>query len=244
MRLRLSLLALLLSLDTASAGSLVEPTLHLPPSGHLRVAVTLDACSGKTDARILDVLVANHIPATIFATGRWLKRNEAAVAVLKAHPDLFEIEDHGASHIPAVDRPETIFGLKAAGSVEAVKAEVEGGAGALVAAGLPRPRWFRGATAKYSTTAISEIKGLGMNVAGYSLNGDGGSLLGEAQARKRIAAAKDGDVIISHINQPTHQAGAGVAAGLLALKARGAEFVKLDVLDADDQATPAVQAAF
>lgn len=233
MRACLAAFALLLSVGAASAGSLVEPSLHLPPSGHLRVAVTLDACSGKTDARILDTLVANRIPATIFVTGRWLKHNGAALAVLKAHPDLFEIEDHGANHVPAVDIPTSVYGIKAAGSPEAVRAEVEGGASAMASDGIAHPHWFRGATAKYTSSAIDEIHGMGFQVAGYSLNGDEGSLLGAAQAQKRIAGAKDGDVIIAHINQPTHQAGSGVAAGLLALKARGAEFVRLDVLQAD-----------
>ncbi|MFC3217862.1 polysaccharide deacetylase family protein [Tianweitania populi] len=244
MRFSLSVFAFLVSLGAASAEQLVEPTLHLPHSDHLRVAVTLDACGGKTDARILDTLVANHIPATIFATGRWLKHNGAALEVLKAHPDLFEIEDHGANHIPAVDHAATIYGLKAAGSPEAVKVEVQGGADALVAAGVAHPRWFRGATAKYSQGAISEVHALGLKIAGYSLNGDGGSLLGASQATKRIAAARDGDVIIAHINQPTHQAGAGVAAGLLALKARRAEFVKLDRIEGDETGTPVAQAAF
>ncbi len=69
---------------------------------------------------------------------------------------------------------------------------------------------------------------MGYRVAGYSVNGDGGSLLGAAVSEKRIAAARDGDVIIAHINQPTHSAGAGVARGILDLKARGYAFVRLD----------------
>ena len=35
-------------------------------------------------------------------------------------------------------------------------------------------------------------------------------------------------MVISHINQPTHEAGEGVVKGLLALKARGVTFVRLD----------------
>ncbi|TIT39415.1 MAG: polysaccharide deacetylase, partial [Mesorhizobium sp.] len=56
-------------------------------------------------------------------------------------------------------------------------------------------------------------------------------LLGAKETAKRIAAAKDGDVIIAHINQPTHAAGEGVVQGLLALKDKGMTFVRLD--DAD-----------
>src|SRR5262245_10967483 len=91
--------------DAAPKLRLVEPTLHVEQSaaGTKRVALTLDACGGRTDSRILDALVENRIPATIFVTCLWLKRNAKALAVMQAHPDLFEIENHGARHRPAVD---------------------------------------------------------------------------------------------------------------------------------------------
>jgi peptidoglycan/xylan/chitin deacetylase (PgdA/CDA1 family) len=210
-------------------GRLVEPTLKLTAKsiGQPTVALTFDACMGKVDNRILDTLVDNNIPATIFVTARWLKRNAEAFAVLKAHPDLFEIEDHGANHVPAVDRVMSIYGIKAAGSPKAVADEVEGGAEAIVKAGAPKPIFFRGATAKYTQSAIKQIEALGYKVAGYSINGDGGSLLGKVATMRNYARAKDGDVIISHINQPTHQAGEGVIAGILGLQKRGYRFALL-----------------
>lgn len=218
---------------SAHAAPLVEPTLHIKPEdgGAGRVALTLDACGGHTDNRILSALVENKIPATIFVTGIWLKRNADAVEILRAHPDLFELENHGGRHIPAVDTPRKIYGISSAGSPEAVVAEVESGAAALVGTGGPAPKWFRGATAEYSPSAIAMIRKLGFKIAGFSINGDGGSLLGAKETARRIAAAKNGDVIIAHINQPTHAAGEGVVQGLLALKERGVTFVRLD--DAD-----------
>lgn len=230
MRLVLSLAVFLFAAAAASAAGLVEPALRLPASaspGTVRVALTLDACGGGTDMRILTALVENGIPATIFATGIWLRRNPGAVAVLKAHPGLFEVENHGARHVPAIDRPVSVYGIAAAGSAEGVSKEVLGGAEAVQAAGLPRPRWFRGATAKYTATAMAQVEALGFRIAGYSLNADGGSLLGAAATEKRMNSARDGDVIIGHVNQPTHAAGAGLVRGLLALKARGVVFVRL-----------------
>jgi peptidoglycan/xylan/chitin deacetylase (PgdA/CDA1 family) len=237
MRLPLLITALMLvTLPAQAAERLLEPSLRLAPSatpGVVRVALTFDACSGRADRRILDALVDNRIPATIFVTGRWLKANAEALSVLRAHPDLFEIENHGARHVPAVDLPVSIYGIKAAGSPAAVQAEVTGGADAMKAAGFAAPHWFRGATAKYTASSEAELRTLGYNVAGYSVNGDGGSLLGAAQAEHRIAMARDGDVVIAHINQPTHMAGGGVVKGLLALKARGVLFVRLQDADID-----------
>jgi len=229
------------SAPKAPAPKLVEPHLHIARSnvaGHARIALTFDACMGRADERILSTLVRERIPATIFVTARWLKHNPAAVAVLLQNPDLFELENHGENHIPAIDTPTLIYGIASAGSPQAVRQEVEGGAAAMVAAGIPAPHWFRGSTAKYDLSAIGEIRAMGYRIAGYSVNGDGGSLLGAAITEKRIASAKDGDVIISHINQPTHAAGEGVAKALVDLKAKGTQFVRLeDVEDTGDDKT-------
>lgn len=145
---RLFIAALFLSASSAAfAGTgLVEPSLKMTPQhdGRVRVAMTLDACMGKTDHRILDTLVRERIPATIFVTARWLKHNSEALATLMAHPDLFEIENHGENHVPAVDKHVSIYGIAAAGSQAAVEQEVEGGRQAIVAATGIQPQWFRG----------------------------------------------------------------------------------------------------
>ncbi len=222
------------SVAVANAGPLVEPTLRLKPHADgPRVALTLDACGGATDSRILSALVQNRIPATIFVTGTWLKRNAPSLEIMRTHPELFELENHGGRHIPAVDTPRKIYGIRSAGSPEAVLAEVETGAAALTRTGEPAPKWFRGATAQYSPSAIALIRKAGFKIAGYSINGDGGSLLGARETARRVAAAKDGDVIIAHINQPTHAAGEGLVKGLLALKDKGYTFVRLDDTDGD-----------
>ncbi|MCX2695945.1 MULTISPECIES: polysaccharide deacetylase family protein [Ochrobactrum] len=209
--------------------SIVEPQLHIAKGGSAapQVALTLDACMGKTDHRILDVLVRNRIPATIFVTARWLKQNAEAFAVMKAHPDLFDIENHGNMHVPAITNVPTMYNIKTAGSLDAVRSEIDGGADAIVQSGASKPLWYRDATARYSTDAIKFAQSRGYKIGGYSLNGDqGASLLAPVVAR-RISAARDGDVIISHINQPTRSAGEGVAKGILALQAKGMKFVKL-----------------
>jgi peptidoglycan/xylan/chitin deacetylase (PgdA/CDA1 family) len=207
----------------------IEPQLFIAKGGAAapQVALTLDACSGQTDQRILDALVQNRIPATIFVTGRWLRRNGASVAVMKAHPDLFELENHGLSHIPAIDNQPLMFGLKTAGSIPAIKSEIEGGAKAMQDAAAVKPVWYRDATARYSDNAIKLIHQMGYRVAGYSLNADMGASLLSGQVEKRISAAKDGDVIIAHINQPSRAAGAGVVKGILALKQKGFRFMRL-----------------
>ena len=226
------IVALSAAIAHAGAAKLVEPKLRIiadqntPPS----VALTFDACTGQIDDRILNALIDNQIPATIFVTARWLKRNSVAFQTMMSHPDLFEIENHGENHIPAVDAPMKVYGLDAAGSAEAVTKEISNGAKAITENGGPTPVWFRGATAKYTSSSIKLARSLGYNVAGYSLNGDVGASVSEAQAEKNVSAAKNGDVILAHINQPTHPAGAGIVKGILALQAKGVHFARLSDL--------------
>eukprot|EP01030_Chromulinospumella_sphaerica_P021495 gene21495-21438_t len=182
----------------AAATPLVEPRLTLAhTSAHQQphLALTLDACSGKADQRIFQALVANNIPATVFVTARWLKRNAETTALMLAHPDLFQIENHGGRHIPAVDVPMKVYGIAAAGSPAAVEAEVLSGKAAVSAATGRTPSWYRGATARYNTAAIAEIAGLGEAIAGYSIKADDGATLAAASVQKRLTKVQDGDAL-------------------------------------------------
>ena len=208
---------------------LVEPHMHFVPAGGAQqVALTLDACMGETDERILGALIDNSIPTTIFATRRWLDSNPATIKVLLQHRDLFDVQNHGAKHLPAVIGTEKPYGLEPAGTADAVFAEVLGGSEAVTQAFATTPTWYRDAGALYSKDAMALIGTMGFKIAGFSLNGDIGASAPADEARTRIAAAKPGDVIISHINQPKRSSGAGVAAGVLDLKAKGFSFVHLN----------------
>ncbi|HQZ12046.1 MAG TPA: polysaccharide deacetylase family protein [Devosia sp.] len=215
----------------ARANGLVEPHMRFDaPRGTPQVALTLDACMGETDERLLGPLIDNAIRTTLFVTKRWLDGNGPAVALIARHRDLFSVENHGAMHVPAVIGTERPYGIAPAGTTEAVRDEVLGGSDAIVRAFGTAPRWYRDATALYSLDAIALIEELGFRVAGFSLNGDFGASASAETAHQNIAESRSGDVVIAHINQPHRAAGAGVISGILALKARGHQFVHLDDL--------------
>ena len=212
------------------AAVLVEPrlTIKLGVQHGPYVALTFDACTGHVDERILRALIDHGIRSTIFVTARWLQRNPKAVEDIKAHPELFEVENHGARHAPAIDVPMTVFGLKAAGSAQAVHEEVMGGAEAMEQTFGHKPKWFRGATGKYTAQSMAQIQGMNFRIAGYSVLGDGGASFSTRRTAATIAGAKDGDVIVAHINQPNKPAGAGVVEGILKLKKAGFIFLRLE----------------
>jgi peptidoglycan/xylan/chitin deacetylase (PgdA/CDA1 family) len=222
----------LLANPVGAANGLVEPVsrLDLPPDAPPAVALTLDACAGATDARILNTLTDLGVPATIFVTGLWLRNNPPALARLLSRPDLFTLQNHGARHVPAVLGNTRVYGLQPAGTMAAIVQEVAGGAESIAATGAGRPRWYRGATGLYSPAVIPAIEATGFAVAGWSVNADAGASLPAEVVRQRIAGARNGDVIIAHINQPARASGAGVAAGIRALHEAGVRFVGLDGL--------------
>jgi peptidoglycan/xylan/chitin deacetylase (PgdA/CDA1 family) len=193
------------------------------------VALTLDACGGSFDADIIQYLTAQKIPATIFVTQKWLNKNPAAFAELKSRNDLFDIEDHGARHVPAVvGRGRQVYGIPGSPDMESLKQEVSGGADAIEKLNGTKPRWYRGATAEYDRAAIDTIKGMGYQIAGFSVNADAGATLSQASIVKRLKSVKNGDIIIAHMNKPRSASAEGLSEGLSWLTAQGFRFVKLN----------------
>ena len=211
----------------AGSSTLVEPSLRLPPSGKARVALTLDACPGAFDERLAQALVDNKIRATIFVTALWIRFNPAGLAFLLAHREFFSLQNHGGRHLPPILGARSVYGLRAAGTWDAIRSDIADGAGAIRDASGEAPAWYRGAAALYSPEVLDPIRKLGVGIAGFSLNADRGASLPAGAAAARMAQARDGDVIIAHINQPLRPSGAGIATGAAALKRQGMEFVWL-----------------
>ena len=192
------------------------------------VALTLDACGGDFDRDVVEFLIERHVPATIFATRRWLARNPDGLRLLLAHRDLFQIEDHGANHVPAViGTGRNVYGIPGEPDLEHLRSEVERGATAVASATGVAPHWYRGATALYDEQSLKAIAALGYRVAGFSVNADAGATLPRHEVAARVRAARDGDVILAHVNKPRSDAGEGLIDGLSRLLERGYRFVQL-----------------
>jgi peptidoglycan/xylan/chitin deacetylase (PgdA/CDA1 family) len=98
----------------------------------MQIAVTFDACATKThgygfDRPVYEILQREHIPATIFVSGRWVEFHPDAMAELAADP-LIEFANHSYDHphlsrlsrshiADELDRTETALGRHGARSV-------------------------------------------------------------------------------------------------------------------------------
>lgn len=195
--------------------------------GHAQdVALTLDACGGAYDRELIATLLRLQVPATIFATRRWIYANQPAMRELLAHPALFEIENHGDEHVPAL-LGAGVYGLHGAHDAAGIEKEVTGGARTIVQATGRAPGWYRAAGAVYDAPGERIIVRLGYRIAGFSLNADDGGTLGAASVARRLRQVQPGDIVIAHLNRPASGLAEGLAEVLPELLARRLRFVKL-----------------
>src|SRR5512139_2957640 len=207
----------------------IHHQLIMQPGETNKVALTLDACSGKYDKDLIDFLIQNHIPATLFVTKKWLDKNPAGTSVIKSHLDLFDVENHGEKHIPAVIGAEkVIYGIHGEPDITHLRREVTEGARAIEETIGVAPHWYRDATAEYDSKSIEEIGKLGYKIAGFSVNADNGATLNMASIASRLKHIKDGDIIIAHMNKPSSESAKGLSLGLTHLLKEGFVFVRLD----------------
>jgi len=206
----------------------LHQVLDLPDDAKV-AALTLDACGGAYDADLIAFLVDRGIPATIFATRKWLRKNPAALSELVGHPDLFDIENHGANHVPAfIGRDRLVYGIPGELDVAHLKREISRGASAVKNATGAQPRWYRGATGEYDAESVKVIEGMGYKVAGFSVNADSGARLSRKRIVGRLGKVRSGDIIIAHVNRPESDTAEGLAIGLKTLQDHGFRFVKLN----------------
>ena len=190
------------------------------------IALTLDACEGKTDTRIIALLREHQVPATIFVTNRWLRGNAALAADLASDP-LFTLQAHGVRHKPASVAGWSAFGIAGTANIAALVDEVESSARAIAAISGKRPRWYRSGTAFYDEVALAVIHDLGFLVAGFAVSGDSGATLPGKSVARRLLGAKDGDIILCHINHPESGTWEGLNEAIPKMIQAGTRFVGL-----------------
>jgi peptidoglycan/xylan/chitin deacetylase (PgdA/CDA1 family) len=194
------------------------------------IALTLDACGsakGKgVDTRLVEFLIREQIPATLFINGRWIDANPELFRQLAANP-LFEIANHGIRHKPASVTGRSVYGIAGTKDVGEVVEEIELNARKIEAISGVRPKLYRSGTAYYDEVSVRISQGLGHEVAGYSLLGDAGATFSAAQVKATLLKAIPGDIALLHMNHPEAGTGEGIIAAVPELKKMGFRFVRM-----------------
>ncbi|MBV5339714.1 MAG: polysaccharide deacetylase family protein [Deltaproteobacteria bacterium] len=194
------------------------------------IALTFDACGsarGKgADSELLNFLIREQIPATLFINARWIDANPELFKQLAANP-LFEIGNHGNLHKPASVIGRSVYGISGTKNIGELVDEIELNARKIEAISGTRPKLYRSGTAYYDEIAVQISQGLGQEVAGYSLLGDAGATWSAAQVKAALLKAVPGDIALLHMNHPEAGTGTGTIAAVPELQRRGFRFVRM-----------------
>jgi peptidoglycan/xylan/chitin deacetylase (PgdA/CDA1 family) len=194
------------------------------------LALTLDACGSAKgsglDAALLEFLVQEQIPATLFINARWIDANPELFQRLAANP-LFEIANHGLRHKPASVNGRSVYGIHGTRDVADLVDEIELNARKIEAISGVRPKLYRSGTAYYDEVAVEISRYLKHDVAGYSVLGDAGATFTAPQVRAALLKSTPGDILLCHMNHPESGTAAGIIAAVPELRKRGFRFVRM-----------------
>ena len=193
------------------------------------LALTMDACGSKTDSldeELIDFLIRERIPATLFITSRWIDKYPDKFKRLAGNP-LFEIENHGKEHRPASLTGRSIYGIAGTENAAALINEVTDGADKIEKLTGRRPIFFRSGTAYYDEYAVKLIQDLGFQSVGFAVLGDRGATYTAPEVVEAFLTSQPGDIIICHMNHPEKETGKGLMKVLPVLKKQGYRFVLL-----------------
>jgi len=186
----------------------------IPNTGH-EMALTFDM-GGRLDPalQILDFLIANHVCATLFPTGAMsaTATGQRVLAVIRAHPELFEIGNHTMHHCDLVHgglgspteapcatngRPSSAFVRKELTDAAAI---LEAGTGQ-----APMPYW-RPPYGSYDQTLLNVAAGIGygktlmwdIDTIDWKPISDGGPTAAQI-ADKVVSHAVSGSIVLDHL---------------------------------------------
>ena len=179
------------------------------------------------DKELIDYLINENVPATLFINSRWIDANPETFLYL-AENSLFEVENHGVAHRPLSVTGRSAYGIDGTRGVFGVIGEVLPNADKILSLTGRRPLFFRSGTDYYDEVAVLIAAGLGETTVGYSVLGDAGATYSAAQIKAACLSAKPGDIVICHMNHPEKDTAEGIMQAVPALRAEGFRFVKLE----------------
>ena len=215
---------LLLLAVVAAAPCRAEVIERLPATADKVVALTFDACEGPKapalfDQSILATLEAEKVPATIFATGLFARRNAAELARLSRLPEI-EVENHSFDH------PQHMERLDAA----AIRREIDDTDAVIAAITGRQPRFFRFPAGSYDAAALATAEATGHKVVHWTFaSGDPvRGLAPDHLSQWVLSKVRPGSILIFHVNGRAPATGQALPGILAELRRRGYRFVRLD----------------
>jgi len=174
----------------------VEPVIieHGPRDSKM-VALTFDACptikEDEYDERVIEVLVKERVPATLFMSGRWVEKNEEKAKFLASKPQ-FEIANHTFWHPHMLEKDDERI-LRELKRTQAVIKKTTG----------KKPKYFRPPFGEADERLAKLAAQAGLNTVQYDIaSGDPDpGLSAKRIARAVVVDAKGGSIVVFHMNK-------------------------------------------
>jgi peptidoglycan-N-acetylglucosamine deacetylase len=179
-------------LPAGTAGSLVIE--HGPRSAR-NIALTFDACPtdlpGEYDERVVEVLLRDKVPATIFMSGKWVERHPDKTKFLADRPQ-FELAAHSFHHPHLLEKDDGRV-LREMRRTQEIIRKVTG----------RTPQYFRPPYGEVDERVAALAKTAGLTTIQYDIaSGDPDPALSpERIARSVLRDAKGGSIIVFHMNR-------------------------------------------
>jgi len=158
------------------------------------VALTFDLCPVRQgtgyDAALIDYLIEHHIPATFFASGKWIDKHDPEMKQLMAVP-FFEMGTHGQVHAHLATLDEDHQRMEIIQAVDLLKTRYH------LIAPLFRPPY-----GEFNDLTVEVVKRLGLQFILWNVvSGDPDpSLSSQKMLAHLTASTRGGSMIVFHAN--------------------------------------------
>ncbi len=160
-----------------------------------KIAITFDACPttlpDEYDEKVIEVLLREKTPATLFLSGRWVEKNLETVKFLAAQPQ-FEIANHAFWHPHLLEKDDDRI-LRELKRTQAIIKKTTG----------RTPRYFRPPYGEVDERVAAIAQKAGLVTIQYDIaSGDPDPGLSARRIMRGIAQeAKAGSIIVFHMNR-------------------------------------------
>jgi peptidoglycan/xylan/chitin deacetylase (PgdA/CDA1 family) len=159
------------------------------------IALTFDACPTilpeEYDEKVIETLLREKTPATLFLSGRWVEKNREIVKFLANQPR-FEIANHAYWHPHLLEKDDARI-LRELKRTQALIKKLTG----------TTPRYFRSPYGEVDERVAAVAKKAGLITIQYDIaSGDpDGGLSPKRIVRTVLRDAKGGSIIVFHMNR-------------------------------------------
>jgi peptidoglycan/xylan/chitin deacetylase (PgdA/CDA1 family) len=188
-------LAIITSIPAHGGQSIGPGIIEHGPRDSKKVALTFDACptskDDEYDERVIEVLIREKVPATLFMSGRWVEKNEDRAKFLAGQPQ-FEIANHAFWHPHMLEKDDERI-VRELKRTQAIIKKITG----------KRPKYFRPPFGEVDERLAKLASQAGLVTVQYDIaSGDPDPGLSIKKiCRSVVQGVKGGSIVVFHMNE-------------------------------------------